>query len=257
MNYSNYRKDLAKNGYVIIKSNLIPKIKNKIKNKIAQKINFILKKFKLNKIQSKNFDKLMIEIYKIDKKQKVNIIKSLYEIFPSEPLFYSLSIYKIFLNISKNLGIKYPLIGTGPQIRFDRPKDKKYKTLKHQDFWYSFLSKNSITIWFNLTNVTNVDGPLTIYENSHNEGKLNFLNKRKATFEIKKNSYLKGKKIFLKKDEVLVFNQFLVHKSGFNSSNKPRVSIQLRFNDLFSLEKITSSFKFANSEFVINKQKKL
>ena len=88
---------------------------------------------------------------------------------------------------------------------------------------------------------------VTIYENSHNEGTLNFLNKRKATFEIKKNSYLKGKKIFLKKDEVLVFNQFLVHKSGFNSSNKPRVSIQLRFNDLFSLEKITSSFNMVNN----------
>ena len=43
----------------------------------------------------------------------------------------------------QNLGIKYPLVGIGPQIRFDRPNDKKFKTLKHQDFWYSFIRKRN------------------------------------------------------------------------------------------------------------------
>jgi hypothetical protein len=257
MDFSNYRKKLKKNGYVIIKAKAMPKIKNSVKMKLINKVSLLLKKLKLKKIENKNFDEIMMDIYKIDQRKKVNILKSLYEIFPSEPIFYSLATCKDFLNISKNLGVKYPLIGTGTQIRFDRPNDKKFKTLKHQDFWYSFLSHNAITIWFNLTEVSDKDGALIIYVNSHKKGYLNFINKKKATFEIKNYLQSKEKKIFLKKDEILVFSQFLVHKSGINSSNKPRVSIQLRYNDLFSLKNFTSSFKFSSSEFVLEKQKRL
>ena len=89
------------------------------------------------------------------------------------------------------------------------------------------------------------------------QGSLNFDNTNKATFEIKKDINSEEDRIFLKKDEILVFSHFLLHKSGINSSDKPRVTIQLRFNDLYSLKKITSSFKFTNSEFVVNEQKKL
>lgn len=257
MDYPKYKKFLKKNGYVIIKSKSFSKIKSSIKKKLISKVNLLLKKLKLKNINNNNFDRIMIDIYKIDQRKKVGLLKSLYEIFPSEPIFYSLATFKGFLNISKNLGIKYPLIGTGPQIRFDRPNDKKFITLKHQDFWYSFLSNNAITIWFNLTEINDKDGPLIIYLHSHKKGLIKFANKNRATFEIKKNMHLKEKKIFLKSDEILVFNQFLLHKSGVNTSNKPRISIQLRYNDLFSLKNFTSSFKFSSSEFVLGKQKKL
>ena len=61
--------------------------------------------------------------------------------------------------------------------------------------------------------------------------------------------------IKLKYDEILVFSQYLLHKSGKNISNKTRVSIQVRFNDLKAMEKIATSFTTKPSVFLQNKQK--
>ena len=257
MNSSKSLNFLYKNGFVIVKSNKIEKLKNKIKNELINNINFILKRKNINNPEIKKFDDLIKYIFKIDKKKNLKIFKSLYELFPSNLLIYNLACEKFFITLCKNLGIKHPIISTGPQLRIDRPKDNKFKTLKHQDFWYSFLSDNSLTLWFNLTNIETKDGPLIIYKESHKFGLLKFRDKKKGTFEIKKPFKIKADKIYLKKNEILIFNQYLVHESGQNISSKPRVTIQLRYNDLHSLKKLTSSFKFSSSDFVLNKQKYL
>ena len=250
----NSAKSFNEKGYAIIKSKEIIKLKQEICQEIKKIIFFFLKKKNI-KIQSNiRFEELIKFILTLDKKKKTKIFKSLYEIFPSIPLFYSLSNKKIFYKICHKLNIKKPVIGTGPQIRIDKPKDKKYITPNHQDYWYSFLSDNAVTFWFNLTSVKLKDGPLIIYEKSHNKGLLGFNNKHKATFEVKEKQNFQQKKIYLKKNEILVFNQFLVHKSGTNISKKPRISIQIRYNDLLSLKKNTSSFIFFNSKYVVNKQ---
>ena len=63
--------------------------------------------------------------------------------------------------------------------------------------------------------------------------------------------------IKLQYDEILVFSQYLIHKSGKNISNKTRVSMQVRFNDLKTMEKIDISFTSKPSVFLQNKQKNL
>ena len=71
--------------------------------------------------------------------------------------------------------------------------------------------------------------------------------KKKDKFEIEK--------IFLKENQILIFNQKLLHESSKNKSkDKPRLSAQIRFNDLKNLSDLTSSFKFVSSEFVQKKQ---
>ena len=47
----------------------------------------------------------------------------------------------------------------------------------------------------------------------------------------------------------------MIHKSGKNISNKTRVSMQVRFNDLKAMEKIAISFTSKPSVFLQNKQK--
>ena len=46
--------------------------------------------------------------------------------------------------------------------------------------------------------------------------------------------------------EVLVFSQYLIHKSGNNLSNKIRFSVQLRINDIGDKE-------YANRNYFVNK----
>lgn len=244
---------LDKDGFIIVKSKKIKKLKDQIKNELAKNIIYIFGRNKI--LNKKKFDDLLKYALMVDKKQNTNILKSLYELFPSNLFFYSLPCNNFFTTLCIKLGIKKPVISTGPQIRIDRPKDKKFKTLKHQDFWYSFLSNNSLTIWFNLTNIREQDGPLKIYKHSHKSGLLKFVDKKKGTLEIKNSITTKKNTIYLKSDEILIFNQFLVHESGVNNSSKPRVTIQLRYNDFFTIQKFTSSFKFASTKYVTNKQK--
>ena len=247
---------LNKNGFIIIKSNKIAKIKDGIKYELIKKIKYILNSKKIPFPDTYDFDNLIKYIFKIDKKNKCEILKSLYELFPSDPKNYRLSTNNFFLTQCKKLGIKKPLISTGPQLRIDRPKDKKFKTAKHQDYWYSFLSDNALTIWFNLTEIKKLNGPLIVYKESHKKGFYKFMDKKKGTYSLKNKSISKPKNIFLKKNEFLVFNQFLVHESGENLSLTPRVTIQLRYNDLYTLKKFTSSFIYSSSNYVTSLQKK-
>ena len=50
-----------------------------------------------------------------------------------------------------------------------------------------------------------------------------------------------------KKDLEFFFNQYLYHHNGINCSNKSRATMQLRFNDLETMKKVTSSFTSVNS----------
>ena len=48
----------------------------------------------------------------------------------------------------------------------------------------------------------------------------------------------------------------LLNESGQNISKKPRLSVQIRFNDLKKAQKIRSSYACVSSNHVIKEQKK-
>lgn len=242
--------DFETNGYKIIKSKQILLIKKKIKEQIVNIVCHLLKRQKIPYSKFKEFDEMLSFCFELEKKKKATILKSLYEIFSSIPIFYEISNLNFFLHTCKKLKIKYPVHGTGPTLRIDRPLDKKFITNKHQDYFFSFLSPNAITFWFNLTSVKKEDGPLIIYNKSHKYGVMKNYSKNFM-------SKFKKREIILKENEVLVFNQFLIHQSGVNISKKPRLSIGLRYNDLYTLNSLSSSFKYSLSDYVIKKQTEL
>lgn len=251
------KKILEENGYIISESPFFRKIKKDLKNDIRSVLNEILIRKRIKIIQNKDFDKFLEQVYQIEKKRKIEIFKPLYEVAPSLPSIFKLSSNVNFIKIAKKTGIKFPVIGTGCTVRIDRPKDFKRITSVHQDQWYSFLSLNAITIWFNLSSIKKKDGPLKIYEKSHKYGLLKFKDINMGTFKasIKKIPKLSIKEIILKENQVLIFNQHLLHESGLNKSlNKPRISLQIRFNDFKNISNLTSSFKFTSSAHVIKKQ---
>jgi hypothetical protein len=74
----------------------------------------------------------------------------LYRLFVNVPEIIGLVENPFFLALSKELGVSMPVPSTLPITRIDRPSDTVHKVPAHQDYWYSFLSDNSVTLWFTL-----------------------------------------------------------------------------------------------------------
>ena len=190
-------------------------------------------------------------------KKKNNYLKKLYEILPSTIEIISTCQNDIFLSISKSLGINHPEPSTLPTVRIDRPFDKKFTTGIHQDYWYSFQSKTSLTFWMPLININSKMGYLSVMPKSHKIGLIDFYDDGKYVFKPKNNFDDNDfSDIQIELGECLVFSQFLIHKSGNNISNKPRMTLQLRFHDLIN-QNIDTSFTCTLSESVRAKQKQM
>jgi len=153
----------------------------------------------------------------------------------SEPI-QRLGFDKKIRKLCKELGLKKPIQCTRP-VQFFHHKDLAekeiyYKTPPHQD-WASIRgSLNGLVIWLPLVDCSYAAiGPLEIVPKSHKKGSL--------AVEVKNNFGLvkcyKSKDFYsllVKPGDIVVFNQFLVHRSGKNTSNQIRWSINYRFADL-------------------------
>ncbi len=131
------------------------------------------------------------------------------------------------LEIVKKCGIKFPSLSTRPILRVDMPNGTKHDFPAHQDYSYNQGSLNSITIWIPLQGVNEKMGALQIIPKSHMDESV----PSKDGLIINPNLE-KFVTVPTKLGQVLVFSQFLHHKSGKNNSEKIRFSIQLRYNDL-------------------------
>jgi ectoine hydroxylase-related dioxygenase (phytanoyl-CoA dioxygenase family) len=63
--------------------------------------------------------------------------------------------------------------------------------------------------------------------------------------------------IELADDAAVIFSQYLLHRSGFNRSPHTRLSVQLRYNDLTTMERAETSYSVQHSDYVLRQQKLL
>jgi ectoine hydroxylase-related dioxygenase (phytanoyl-CoA dioxygenase family) len=110
------------------------------------------------------------------------------------------------------------------------PNDPNYRFHTHQDYPFNNGSLNSLVIWIPLQKTEKKEGCLMVAPGSH---------KKKKIFKTDKNLIIKDDSKFKFIDipcelgECLIFSQFLVHRSGINTSDNIRFSVQLRVNDLY------------------------
>lgn len=226
------KKQFIKNGYFIGKIN--PKILKVLRKKYLAIFNTVSKL--TNGIKIKN-DSDLIKLYNSKKRFVWEVA---YDLRPFEPLLYKLAATEELINLAKIAGIKKPHFKTAPVLRIDMPEDSKHSYNMHQDYPFSSGSKNSITMWIPLQDVTTKNGCLKIVEGSH---------KRKKIYKTYKDNIIKNRYKFTFKDvqckmgDVLIFSQCLVHKSGNNNSKSARFSIQIRFNDLSKKDSISKILK--------------
>ena len=250
-----------KNGYIILDQKNSKINIDSFADKIFKKLMiFDLNEFNFIKKKSKNLKDLLNNINKIEKNHKISSL--IYKYIPTMIDVWQFSSQPKILKILKELEIPNPTFSTVPCMRIDRPNENYFATPWHQDYWYSFASDKSITIWFPLIHVTKKMGRLFVIPESHNKGLLSFQNTTNSNdpFVLShKANYLKTKEkeVNVPYGSILIFNQYLLHRSGLNKSNKCRISMQLRYNSLDKGTAILSSFEAKSTKHVYDKQKKI
>ena len=190
---------------------------------------------------------------------KNSVSGRLYRIFTATPEFIAAIADPAALAWVTALGLKSPVAGTMPILRIDRPRDEWHRTPAHQDWWFSLLSPNCVTVWFAIGPLTADMGLLEVVPGSHRAGLIQFQrhNNNNPFRPVKDWPDEDFRPVELADDGVIIFSQFLLHRSGFNQSNNTRMSVQLRYNDLATMQVVESSFTVKHSEHVLNEQTRL
>lgn len=250
---SNFDKD----GFVIIKDPLIGEFKQELIDEIHNFLDTLLARLNFRNV-SKSDSTLTERISEIfHSEEKEEITSKLYELVPTLPKFFGQVSNSLILDTISKLNILHPSIGTIPLLRIDRPNDTFRITPMHQDYWYSFLSINSIVVWFTLEKIDKSAGLLKVVPGSHKKGIANFNVTEKTRDSYEATDAIKSDDIVevdLEDDEILIFSQLLLHQSGINNSSNVRISTQLRFNDLARAEALTKTFSITHSDYVKSKQ---
>jgi len=202
------------------------------------------------------FDALLDGIHGVETDNAVT--RALYEVFPALPPVIALIHHPAVRDVVTRAGVAEAIAGTLPLIRLDRPGDQRFATPAHQDIWYSLLSPNAVTLWTPLCRMTPEMGELRVVPGSHTGGLCAF-----KPYEAGHEWFETAEPVLdealipvaVGHDELLIFNQSLIHKSGVNRSERVRISVQLRFNDLATAKTLTTTYTPSLSAYVLNAQK--
>lgn len=146
------------------------------------------------------------------------------------------------LEIVKGLGLKTPLLMNASNIRMDEGGENPHKFAWHQDYSYLLGSVNSVTFWIPFQDVSDDLGGVEMVSGSHRAGLYAFhaANEQAKT----KGANLSPKDIALDlppdepgqianmaPGEMLVFSQFLLHRSHGHQGHHTRWTAQIRYSD--------------------------
>jgi ectoine hydroxylase-related dioxygenase (phytanoyl-CoA dioxygenase family) len=163
----------------------------------------------------------------------------------------------LLLDISKQLKLVQPAVMHSYNLRMDMPDEPQYMFHMHQDITYLLGSKNSITYWVPLTPVNEHRGTIGIIDGSHTLGLVPFhytgeeappLYKSMSPSDIRLD--IEPSKVTRLIDaepgDIVVFSQFLLHRSTPNKSNQIRWVAQVRHSDLADADFQDAGFPFGD-----------
>lgn len=150
-------------------------------------------------------------------------------------------------------------------VRFDLPGEEKFSAPPHQDFPYIQGSLNGVTIWLPFFDILKEMGPVEFVAGSHLSGcrKVRELGLTSSgsgihTIELVEADNLRQltyNSCEMSSNSALLFSTLLIHRSGENCSDIPRISLQVRCDDLTDKSSFDRSYpdglylgeKFSNS----------
>lgn len=255
-----YRRD----GYVIVRGPDVEQLKMVLSSALARCALAVIEKELMFQAAAAALSGRSIgEIvdYVVQNETSNEVSSRLYRIFPTMPELIASIAHPVILGCIQALGLVTPVAGTIPTVRIDRPGDEVHRTPPHQDWWFSLLSPNCVTVWFPLRQLTADMGLLEVVPGSHRRGAIDFRpndeennNPFRPETEWSESDFAP---VELADDAMLIFSQYLLHRSGFNRSLRSRLSVQLRYNDLNTMARAETSYAVQHSDYVLKQQKLL
>jgi len=163
----------------------------------------------------------------------------------------------LLLDISKQLKFVQPAVMHSYNLRMDMPYEPEFLFHWHQDITYLLGSKNSITYWVPLTPVNEHRGSIELIDGSHTQGLVPFhytgegsppLHKSMSPRDIRLDvePTEATKLIDAEPGDIVMFSQFLLHRSTPNHSNQIRWVSQVRHSDLAEADFQDAGFPFGD-----------
>lgn len=213
----------ASTGYHLEKSIFCSEVKI-----VREKINSVFRLY--TKDYKTDFDSLVVQLFKSDFDGFfgcANVCQNL-------PELYNLCFHAEMMLLLKKLGIANVCMNTRPLISFSSKltakNDNYWRVPAHQDWPSTLGSLNGLTCWIPLVDLYDKDlGPLEISESSHLLGNLQSEDHGVPILTSEIN--LDFKPIFMGIGDILFFNNFVVHKSGDNVTDKIRLTLHFRYDD--------------------------
>jgi ectoine hydroxylase-related dioxygenase (phytanoyl-CoA dioxygenase family) len=226
------KNDLKIKGYTVLKSFFSKKAIKKMLESYELNIDFCNKLANIK--NSKNLDQKYLLLKKKNKKLKSRS----YDISKFHPSIYQFATDKKLITILNNIFDEVFFLDY-PQIRADDFYNSHALPM-HQEI-YGQMSTKLLTLWCPLTRVSRKEGTLKIIEGSHKEGLL------KHEFRlVKSNKYhsvqkenIKKKKIkylSLNPGDAVLFDPYLIHGTGNNTSKKVRWTFVARYNAISGIK---------------------
>lgn len=252
------RDSLAENGYCLYRSPAVAAFREDLLAALKAISLRLLRQLHVDtaRLEQLSYDDLVLWCLENEKDRQYT--RLFYEMYPSMAEVIGLINHPLPLFLARAAGVRAPVPGTLPTIRIDRPLVTRYLTKSHQDYWYSLVAERSVVLWQPVSALTRDMGPLSVVPGSHKAGFQPFNDVGAYTFEMRKDfpdsDYVECE---VATDEILVFSQYLVHRSGNNNGRRPRVTLQIRYNDIESMKDIAPTFTAVTSEVVKAKQQAL
>ena len=239
-NFSNALATLNKYGYGHFKSVLKKEVVDSFRNNFFFLFNTLSGYYNEKEFDSEIFSE-KLKLFRDSDPKKFNALFKTSKLTNAfNNLFYNQQIQSLCSNI---LGINAETVVIGEkQLRIDEPKDKLYTLDWHQDSPYypqAKGGKDSIVINICLQHCTKNMGSVELIKGSHKNGTLEVINDNIVSnveqLKVNKEIIDKNNIIVLEPEvsDVIIYDMNLIHRSGYNDSNKARVSVIGRaFNPL-------------------------
>jgi hypothetical protein len=253
--------DFERDGYALVRDPRIADAKERLREALFARARLMAERILPAEVYAglpldRGFDDFLDAVHTAETDNVAT--RAFYEVFPSLPPVIALIDSPIVRVLLDQARLQAPVAGTLPLIRLDRPGDTRFATPAHQDSWYSLMSPNAVTLWTPLCDMTADMGLLEVVPGSHAGGVKAFKPYEaghewfEAADAVAEDQLVP---VPVGADEILIFNQSLIHKSGYNASDRVRLSIQLRYNDLATAKALTATYTPSLSRYVLEQQK--
>lgn len=177
------------------------------------------------------------------------------------PALAALAAADFFAGICRDLGIQIPALMRSYNVRMDMPNEDRYLFHWHQDITYLLGSRNSITFWIPMGRADTAHGTIELVPDTHHEIAPFIITSSGAhdktaqlspsDIKLVSNPPDPGMVVEADIGDVVVFSQFLLHRSLPNHSSRPRWSVQIRYSDLADSHFRNAGYPFGDTTTIL------